>query len=154
MAGASELRGPQDLSQALASPGMGRPRRTPKRDLTGPAGPGDVGLTHNPFAAALIGRTGKQARPENAAQDAAEDPPSVEASGRVRLRREVKGRGGHPVCRIEPDGALPPDLAKALASVLGCRVQVDGKDLIVGLRDPDRLVAALADRGYEVRRAN
>ena len=56
--------------------------------------------------------------------------------------------------RIEPDGSLPPDLAKALARVLGCRVQVDGKDLVVGLRDPARLVAALTDRGYEVRRAN
>ena len=133
---------------------MGRPRRTPKRDLTGPAGPGDEGLTHNPFAAALGGRTGQEARREPAAQDAAQDPPAVEVSGRVRLRREVKGRGGHPVCRIEPDGSLPPDLAKALARVLGCRVQVDGKGLVVGLRDPDRLVAALTDRGFEVKRAN
>ena len=97
---------------------------------------------------------GQGAPPEDAAQDAAEDPAPVEASGDVRLRREVKGRGGHPVCRIEPDSALPPDLAKALARDLGCRVHVDGRDLVVGLRDPARLVAALADRGYEVRRAN
>ena len=133
---------------------MGRPRRTPKRDLTGPAGPGDEGLTHNPFAAALGGLAGQGAAPDGHAQDVAEDPPIGEVSWRVRLRREVKGRGGHPVCRIEPEGTLPPELAKSLARVLGCRVQVDGKDLVVGLRDPDRLVAALADRGYEVRRAN
>ena len=96
----------------------------------------------------------QDAPPEDAAQDAAEDPPAVEASRRVRLRREVKGRGGHPICRIEPDSALPPELAKALARDLGCRVHVDGKDLVVGLRDPARLDAALAERGYEVRRAN
>ena len=97
---------------------------------------------------------GQGAPPEDAAQDAAEDPAPVEASGRVRLRREVKGHGGHPVCRIEPDGTLPPDLAKALARTLGCRVRVDGKDLVVGLRAPERVVAALAERGYEILRAN
>ena len=131
--------------------------RTPKkaqRDLSRPDGLGEGGLTHNPFASALGGVRPDGAGAVSPGNEGAAPTTRPQGLQQLRIRREVKGRGGHPVCRVEGAGGESEELSQALARALGCRVQADGQDLVVGVRDPERLQALLEERGYTVQRAN
>lgn len=118
------------------------------------------GLTHNPFAAALGGVRPAAEQPEEDASGAAAGglPGKQPSRGRgpVLLRREVKGTGGHPVCRVLglPPGVDRAELAREASRSLGCRVQAAEDGLVMGLRDPERVEAFLTGRGFTVRRAN
>lgn len=133
---------------------MGKKRRSLEAE-----GLSGGGLTHNPFAAALGGRRTKPGEP--AAEGAVDEPtasrtPDETVRSALLLRREVKGTGGHPVCRVL---GLDPsqdagELAREASRALGCRVQATEDGVVVGLRDPERVEAFLARRGFKVKRAN
>ncbi len=133
---------------------MGKKRRSLEAE-----GLSGGGLTHNPFAAALGGR---RATPGDAAPepDADETSSTRAQAGTPRpallLRREVKGTGGHPVCRVLglDSGQDADELAREASRALGCRVQATEDGLVVGLRDPERVEAFLVRRGFKVKRAN
>ncbi|MBL6720237.1 MAG: hypothetical protein ISQ08_02400 [Planctomycetes bacterium] len=134
---------------------MGKKRRSLEAE-----GLPEGGLTHNPFAAALGGRGGGQgavpAVPKAGAAAAPGEAPPKAGRRTLLLRREVKGTGGHPVCRVlglDP-GVDGGELAREASRALGCRVQLTDEGLVVGLKDPERVAVFFAQRGFDVKRAN
>ncbi|MEN8181329.1 MAG: translation initiation factor Sui1 [Myxococcota bacterium] len=83
-------------------------------------------------------------------------PHTPGGDGFVRVRREVKGRGGKTVTTVA-GVSLPSDALKALAGELKRRCATGGsaKDGIIEIQGDHRdvLVAELEARGYTVKRA-
>lgn len=72
--------------------------------------------------------------------------------GKLRVRREVKGRGGHPafvLYEFAPgaSGAQVKELASALRASLGCGGSDDGREIVLNAPNWERLKQALDKRG-------
>ncbi len=107
-----------------------------------PAMEASPNLAHNPFASlSQLGANLPQAPIEQPAPAASPPKPKAESRfpGKLVLRREVKGRGGKTVTRLQ--GIAEPEripLAKEMKKALGCGATVEGDDIV--------LLGSLVDR--------
>lgn len=144
---------------------MGKRDKTRKKSGRIPVDGAGEEMRHNPFAAAF-GRDPDEVPPEPDA-GAGEASTGVEASdlsdlsglGRVRLRRERKGRGGKTVTLVEGLESLGDEAREALAVELrrglGCGSTVEGETIVLQGDQQERAEQWLRKRGLgDVARAN
>lgn len=106
----------------------------------------------NPFAALRDKLGPLPAGPQPASPP--QQPPAATQkryTGRVTVRRERAGRGGKAVTLAEGPGLSGhplEKLAKELAKALGTGARVEGTSIVVQGDQPERLAAALEERGF------
>jgi len=105
----------------------------------------------NPFAALRDKLGPLPPGPQPAASAAQPAPTQKRYTGRVTVRRERAGRGGKAVTHAEGPGLSGhplEKLAKELAKALGTGARVEGTSIVVQGDQPERLAAALEERGF------
>jgi len=105
----------------------------------------------NPFAALRDKLGPLPAGPQPAESAAQPTPTQKRYAGRVTVRRERAGRGGKAVTLAEGPGLSGhplEKLAKELAKALGTGARVEGTSIVVQGDQPERLAAALEERGF------
>jgi len=105
----------------------------------------------SPFAALREKLGPLPAGPQPPSGAAQPDATHKRYTGRVTVRRERAGRGGKAVTLAEGPGLSGhplEKLAKELAKALGTGARVEGTSIVVQGDQPERLAAALEERGF------